>query len=78
MTKATRVPVTTRAIIQRINRKLRREDKMLKKPRGAWTYDLGDYYIVDIRRNLLDDVRVDPETLARELGVLQDYEEVVE
>ena len=74
-----RVPVTMRAVVQRINRKLRPDEEVLKKTRGMQAYlDLGDYYVLDWNRNNLVDKNVDPESMARELGVLLPYERVVE
>jgi hypothetical protein len=75
------VPVSMRALIQRINRKLLREDgEELKKCRAdsRWYSELGDYYAVDLNRNLIVNKHVNPEKWGRELGVLADYERVVE
>jgi len=79
MAQRTKVPVSERALIQRINRKLRPDDEILKVARGARAeQDCGRYYIVDFRKNIMMTKDVDPEALARELGVLRDYEQVVE
>ena len=40
--------------------------------------DVGRYHVIDFRRNSITGVNVDPEAMARELGVLEDYEEMVE
>ena len=37
--------------------------------------DCGDYYIVDLSGNVMD-THIDPEKLARKLGVLKEGEEV--
>jgi hypothetical protein len=78
--KSTRtVPVTLRAVIQRINRKLRADEQTLKVTRGArWRGDLGDYYIVNANRNHVVATGVDPVELGRELGVLRPWESVAE
>jgi hypothetical protein len=77
MTKTSKVPVTLRAVIQRINRKLAADDEVLKTLRGdRWRGDLGDYYIVNINRNSVTAQHVDPEELGRELGVVRGFEQV--
>lgn len=74
-----RVPVTMRALVQRINRALRADDEQLKKYRGGrWQSDLGDWYRLDFNRNRIMERHVDPEALGRKLGVLRDYERLVE
>jgi hypothetical protein len=79
MTKRIAVPVSLRAVIQRINRKLRASGEVLKTARSTnVASSVGWHYIVDTDNNWISSQRVDPEALARELGVLQDYETVVE
>lgn len=66
-----KVPVSERALIARINRKLPGNEK-LKKLRGTrWENDLGLYYIVDEYFNAVRDTHVDIESLGRELGALK-------
>jgi hypothetical protein len=75
--KAT-APVSMRALIQRVNRKLAADDEVLKAARGARAVqDLGYHYIVDSKHNLVLHKDVDVEHLGRELGVLRAYERVV-
>lgn len=82
MTKPTKrkgVPVTERGVVQRINRKFQNDDhapaRMLKKTKGARAViEFGFFYVLDPRRNLIVDHHVDPESLARELGCLADWE----
>ena len=71
--------VTLSAVVARVNRKLRREQgSMLRKTRGERAFqDLGEFYELDIDRNLIVAANVDPENLARELGVLAESETVV-
>jgi hypothetical protein len=77
MSEAT-VPVTARALIQRINRALKKDDQVLRQARGERArLDLGDYYVVNTRRNFIDAQHVNVEALARELDVLKPYEHVV-
>ena len=40
--------------------------------------EVGRYHVVDFGRNMITAVNFDPEEMARELGVLEDYEEMVE
>jgi hypothetical protein len=76
MTKQ-KVPVSMRAIIQRINRKLAVDDEVLKTTRGERAkFDLGSHFILDWRRNFIVAKYVDPEAYAREIGVLAEWEEV--
>jgi hypothetical protein len=80
MKRASRtVPVTTRALLQRINRALKKDDEMLKTTRGErGRSDLGDYYVLDLNRNFVTRHDVDPEALGRKLGVLKDFEHIEE
>jgi hypothetical protein len=79
MSKQKQVPVTSRAAIQRINRVLAKKQRVLKVTRGQRAIlDLGHYYVLDQRRNLALETNVSIESMARELGVLKDYETVVE
>jgi hypothetical protein len=70
------VPAAMRALIQRINRKLRQDDQRLRTERG-WFSDLGHYYILDFKHNGVVKGYVEPEALRRDLGVLKDYELLV-
>src|SRR5262249_26929673 len=70
-----RFPVSLRALIQRINRKLKPQDEMLKTLRGErCRNELGNYYIVDFNRNCILHKWIDPEALGRDLGVLHPWE----
>jgi hypothetical protein len=61
MTRRERTPVTTRAVIQRINRKLKPDLEMLKVTRGnRWRREVGDYYVIDFNRNWIIHKHVDP------------------
>ena len=71
--------ISEKAVVARINRRLRRDGQMLRKTRGELARrDLGDYWVHELSRNLALETRVDPEEMARELGVLDKYEEVEE
>jgi hypothetical protein len=71
------VPVTMRALLQRLNRKLASQGELLKKARSARaSAEVGDYYVIHVNKNVLMRKHVDPETLGRKLGVLQSWESV--
>jgi hypothetical protein len=72
------VPVTPRALIQRINRVLANEGRIgrqLKTTRGLRAHNsLGDYYILDLDKNWIVNDHVDLETVGRKLDCLQAWE----
>ena len=76
MTKAARkILVTRRALFQRLQRALRRDDLVLKTARTErLRLDVGDYYTVNFRHNVVAERNVDLEDLGKEYGVLHDYE----
>lgn len=65
-------PMTMSALLKRVNRVLRKENQILRKTRGAWTTDLGEFYAVDLTTNVVTAAHVDPEVWARDMGVLRD------
>lgn len=72
------VPVSLRALVARINRKLA-PDEMLKATRGErWRDELGDFYLVDLDANAVMAKHVDPESYGRKLGVLKAWERLQE
>ena len=74
-----KAPVSTRALIQRINRKLATEQQQLKATRGErYRNDLGDYYIIDANRNFVIAQHVDVEKLGREMECLSSWEKLGE
>jgi hypothetical protein len=76
----TKIPITKRALIQRINRKLKPQYERMQSCRrnSRWWRDLGDLYVVDTYRNAIRNTHVDVEKYAREIGVLQPFEQVTE
>lgn len=73
------IRVTLRAVIARINRALAHGREVLRTTRGERSrHELGDHYILDWNYNLITHTHVDPETLARDLGVLKPYEVVTD
>jgi len=77
MAKSRKIPVSKRAVIQRINRKLAPSREMLKAARGErLRQQVGDYYLIDIRANAVLRHNVDIVEMARGLGVLMGWEEL--
>jgi hypothetical protein len=74
-----KVPVSERALIQRLNRKIKEDDLVLKKcrPDSRAHNDLGDYFVVDINRNVIIERKldsVDLQSMGRAKKVLADWE----
>jgi hypothetical protein len=67
--------VTRRALIQRINRRLSRDELTLKvcRTNSRAHYELGDFYILNWR-NCIVDKHLDLEAFGRELGALERWE----
>ncbi len=73
------IPVSRRALIQRINRRLSDDGEMLKAIRSErWRHELGDYHTIDIPTNSISRKHVDLEALGRELGALQKFEHLAD
>jgi hypothetical protein len=69
--------VTKRALLQRINRALRKREEMVRTLRGErWRNDLGDYFRIDLSRNVILEKHVDLRELGHRLKVLQAWEHV--
>jgi hypothetical protein len=73
------VPVMERVLVARINRKLRHDLMALRRaPRNGQTpIDLGDYYVVNHRLNIVQDTHVDLADLGRVLDCLKPWERLV-
>jgi hypothetical protein len=70
------IPITGRALFQRLSRALARDGKMLKKTRAAPARSaIGDYYIIN--RDGIVAHHVNLVQLAREIGALQSYEYLI-
>jgi hypothetical protein len=79
MGKNQTAPVSVRALVQRINRKLAaRGEKLMATRSDRWRGELGDYYAVKVNGNSVVVKHVDLATLGRELGALQPWESVAE
>jgi hypothetical protein len=78
MAKASsKAPITTRALVQRINRKLAPKFEQVRKirePRAPYTEAWGEFFNVDFNRNVVLETSVDLEDLGRELRVLRPWE----
>jgi hypothetical protein len=63
--------LTDRALFQRVDRKLRHQEQMLRKLRSnsRWRSNLGLYYVIDIRSGGIVSKCIDLEEFAKELGV---------
>lgn len=62
-------------MIQRINRALRKDNEVLKSPRGGRArFSLGQFFILDVRRNAVVREDVDIDALGRQLGALKPFE----
>ncbi len=77
--KPQHVPVTRRALFQRINRVLAKENRCLKANRSERAFpDLGWLYTVDMNRNVVVSSHHDLGELGKELGALKPYEKLVD
>ena len=75
-----KVPISRRALIGRINRRLRGDDLCLKTTRGEGRArrELGEYYVINVRYGGIVWANVDLESEGREHGALRDWEELRE
>ena len=75
MKTVTKIPVSTRALIARINRKLAHDNEKLCRSRSVQTQvSVGEYFIIDAMRNIIMHQHVGLESLGKELGVFKPYE----
>lgn len=74
------VPISERALLARINRKLKPDYEALRRARedSCGFNELGRYFLLDLYRNAVVEMHVDLEMKGRELGVLRDYETLSE
>ena len=73
-----KVCITRQAVIMRVNRKLAKDNRSLKKNRSKPDNVLGEYFVVDLMRNAVMSRDVDVEELARKIGALKPYESMEE
>ena len=76
--KKSKVPISERAIVARINRTLAKQDEALRRCRqdSRSFSSLGSYYTIDLNRNCITGKDLDIEAVGRELGVLKEWEEL--
>lgn len=76
MAKLKKVAISERALLARINRKLKQDNEQLRKckvdSRGYG--ELGDYYAIDLNRNTVTATHVDLSKWGKEMKVLADFE----
>jgi hypothetical protein len=69
--------VSERAVLLRINRLLKADGEMVKATRSdRWRPEMGDHYVVNFDRGAVVKKGIDLEAYARQLGLLEDYEEM--
>jgi hypothetical protein len=75
--KSEKVAVSERALLQRLNRRLRDEGIVIKKARGERAQlQVGDYFALKIVGNYIVDKDCDLEELGKQHGALQGWEEM--
>lgn len=67
------VPVSTRALTQRLDRRLRRRGLKLRKLRGKFRH-ADAYFTVDVERGCVVDRYVSLDVIAHEFGALETWE----
>jgi hypothetical protein len=72
--KTRKVPISEKALYQRINRKLQDRGESLKRARAGVVTTLGEYYVVDLRGNYVSKHHIGIEDFGRELDVLAEWE----
>lgn len=79
MGKPSTIPVSTRALFQRLSRRLAKDGKRLMTCRedSRAFQELGRYYTVN-ERNHIDRGDIDLEEFGRELGVLTPWEKLAD
>lgn len=80
MAQRRRVPVSRRALVQRINRKLRPQGETLKatRPGTRAEQDMGGFYVIDDSTRSLAVSNIDLEAFGREIDALAPHEELVD
>ena len=74
-----KMKISERALLQRLNRKLAEEKLIVKKTRGEkLVREVGDYFLLDLHRNRITEKHIDLTAMGRERGVLAAWEVVGE
>ena len=73
-------PVSARAVLARLNRKLADRDMLIRKCRESSRsyYDLGEYYAINTKGGYIVAKKIDLSGLAMEEGLLKNYEAVTD
>ncbi len=75
--KRIRVKVSRAALVARIRRKLLKSGMTLRASRGQrGKAELGSYHLIQLNRNFVARTHIDLEDCAKELGVLEGWEEL--
>ena len=74
----TKVKVSERAALARLNRAMANAEEVVKKARpGSRAFnELGEYYAINTGSNVVTATHIDLEKWGREVGALKPYEEV--
>jgi len=80
VTKKVTVPVSKRALLARLNRKLAADLEMVKTTRDNTRArrDLGEFYVVDMLINRIVEHDIDLDDFARKRGVLAQHEHLAD
>lgn len=73
-----KVPVSKRALIQRINRVLSHDKRILKITRDSLKPVFGDYYIIDLETNDISETNINLEKFGRKIKALRKWEALFE
>lgn len=70
------LPVSRRAIFDRVSRALAKKGKSLRAYRRGQSGTPGTLYVVDVELNKITAMQQDLQTLGHQLGVLREYEQL--
>jgi hypothetical protein len=74
MTKTTKVTVSDRAVLQRLNRQMAVAKLTVKKAHRAYIAELGEYYVVNRQMNTVVMTDIDLVSFGRKQGALKPWE----
>lgn len=73
--KPAKAPVSRRAVLQRVNRKLAKDGLTLKVSTGGQAQiEVGQYFVLDVKRGAVIERHIKLEQFAKKSGVLADWE----
>lgn len=74
-----KIPVSEKALMARVNRKLAKDgERILKSREGSRLRgNVGDFYLLDVSRNTVLNTHIELGHFAKQRGILRDYETVV-